>query len=60
MDKSQIGNSSAAYAYPSIVFSLRALDIIILRKILKWLGECKHFCLTPTVFLNHSPVLSYI
>ena len=38
----------------------RASDMILSRKILKRVGERRHSCLTPTVVLNHSPVLPFI
>ena len=39
-------------------WSSNALHMILSRKILKRVGENKHICRTPTVVLNHSPVLS--
>ena len=38
----------------------RALDIILSRKMLRRVGERRHICLTLTVVLNHSSVLSFI
>ena len=57
--KPQIVNSSAACAPLPIMF-FKASDIILLKK--KWRGwvRKKHYCLTPTVVLNHSPMLPFI
>ena len=38
-------------------WSSNASHIILCRKMLKRVGESRHFCRTPTVLLNHSPVL---
>ena len=40
--------------------SYRALDMIRLRKMLKRVGDRRHPCLTPTVVLNHSPMLPFL
>ena len=40
--------------------SSRALDMIHSRKLLKRMGDRSNHCLTPTVVLNHSPVLPFI
>ena len=56
---SLIGNSSAAYANLSIIY-FKAIIHIPSRKMLKRVGERMHHCLTPTVVLNHSPVMSFI
>ena len=40
--------------------SSRASDIIRSRKMLKRVGDRRHPCLTPTVVLNHSPMLPFI
>ena len=40
--------------------SSRASDMIRSRKMLKRVGDRRHPCLTPTVVLNHSPVLPFI
>ena len=48
---------------PMITFpscSSRASVIIRSRKMLKWVVERRHHCLTPTVVLNHSPMLPFI
>ena len=41
-------------------FSSRASDMIRSRKMLKRVGDRRHPCLTPTVVLNHSPMLPFI
>ena len=38
----------------------RTSDIIRSRKMLKRVGDRRHLCLTPTVVLNHSPMLQFI
>ena len=38
----------------------KASDMILSRKMLKRVGEKRHPCLTPTVPLNHFPVLPFI
>ena len=53
-----IGNIIAAYANLSIIF-FRASDIRS-RKLLKSLGDRRYPCLTPTVVLNHFPMLPFI
>ena len=40
--------------------SSRASDMIRSRKMLKRVGDRRHPCLTPTVVLNHSPMLPFI
>ena len=40
--------------------SSRASDMIHSRKMLKRVGDRRHPCLTPTVVLNHSPMLSFV
>ena len=40
--------------------SSRASDMICSRKMLKRVGDRRHPCLTPTVVLNHSPMLPFI
>ena len=40
--------------------SSRASNMIRLRKMLKRVGDRRHPCLTPTVVLNHSPMLPFI
>ena len=40
--------------------SSRASDMIRSRKMLKRVGDRRHPCLTPTVALNHSPMLPFI
>ena len=40
--------------------SSRASDMIYSRKMLKWVGNRRHPCLTPTVVLNQSPMLPFI
>ena len=40
--------------------SSRASDMIHSRKMLKRVGDRRHPCLTPTVVLNHSPMLPFI
>ena len=38
-------------------WSSNASHMILSRKMLKRVGESRHLCQTPTVVLNHSPVL---
>ena len=48
---------------PMLTFPLcysRASDMIHSRKMLKRVGDRRHLCLTPTVVLNHSPMLPFI
>ena len=48
---------------PTLTFpscSSRASDMIRSRKMLKRVGDKRHHCLTPTVVLNHSPMLPFI
>ena len=48
---------------PMVTFpscSSRASDMIRSRKMLKRVGDRRHPCLTPTVVLNHSPMLPFI
>ena len=48
---------------PTLTFpscSSRASDMIRSRKMLKRVGDRRHPCLTPTVVLNHSPMLPFI
>ena len=40
--------------------SSRASDMSCSRKLLKRVGDRRHHCLTPTVVLNHSPMLPFI
>ena len=40
--------------------SSRASDMVRFRKMLKRVGDRRHPCLTPTVILNHSPMLPFI
>ena len=40
--------------------SSSAAHTILSRKIMKRVGEIRHPCLTPTIVLNHSPVLPFI
>ena len=40
--------------------SSRASDMIRSRKMLTRVGDRRHPCLTPTIVLNHSPMLSFI
>ena len=40
--------------------SSRASDMICSRKMLKEVGDRRHHCHTPTVVLNHSPMLPFI
>ena len=40
--------------------SSKASDKIRSRKMLKKVGDRRHHCLTPTVVLNHSPMLPFI
>ena len=40
--------------------SSRASDMIRSRKMLKWVGDKRHPCLSPTVVLNHSPMQPFI
>ena len=40
--------------------SSKASDMIRLRKMLKRVDDRRHHCLTPTVVLNHSPMLPFI
>ena len=46
------------FIFPSV--SSRTTVIIRLRKMLKRVDERRYLCLTPTVDLNHSPVLLFI
>ena len=50
--KPQIGNISAPYA--NLPIMIRS------RKIMKRVDDRRHPCLTPTVVLNHSPMLPFI
>ena len=56
--KAEVGNESVAppmLTLPS--WSSKASHMILSRKMLKRVGESRHPCRTPTVVLNHSPVL---
>ena len=51
------------FLLPMLTFpscSYKASDMIRSRKIFKMVGDRRHPCLTPTVVLNHSPVLPFI
>ena len=54
--KAKVGNESTPMlTLPS--WSSKASYMILSRKMLKRVGESRHPCRTPTVVLNHSPVL---
>ena len=57
--KPQISNSFAAYSTHSINFLQSIRHEPFKKKMLKRASEKRHPCLTPTVVLNHSPLLPF-
>ena len=58
--KSQIGNTSAAYANLSIMAFQKIRHNTFEKNVEESVGESRRNKLTPTVVLNHSPVLPFI
>ena len=57
--QTQIGNISAAYANLPIMF-FQGIRHDPFEKNVEGVGDRRHPCLTPTVVLNHSPMLQFI